>query len=29
MEIEVKVPKDAVKLLIGRHGANIKQVKGL
>ncbi|XP_053134509.1 tudor and KH domain-containing protein isoform X2 [Hemicordylus capensis] len=27
MEIEVKVPKDAVRLLIGRHGATIKQLR--
>ncbi|KAL8184733.1 UNVERIFIED_CONTAM: hypothetical protein K2H54_026651 [Gekko kuhli] len=27
IEIEMKVPKDGVRLLIGRHGANIKQAR--
>ncbi|XP_077176719.1 tudor and KH domain-containing protein isoform X2 [Paroedura picta] len=27
IEIEMKVPQDAVRLLIGRHGANIKQLR--
>ncbi|KAJ6652783.1 hypothetical protein lerEdw1_010637 [Lerista edwardsae] len=27
LEIEMKVPRDAVKLLIGRQGANIKQLR--
>ncbi|XP_061462135.1 tudor and KH domain-containing protein isoform X2 [Rhineura floridana] len=27
MQVEMKIPKDAVKLLIGRHGANVKQLK--
>uniref|UniRef100_A0A670K6P8 Tudor and KH domain containing n=1 Tax=Podarcis muralis TaxID=64176 RepID=A0A670K6P8_PODMU len=27
LQVEMKVPKDAVKLLIGRHGANVKQLR--
>lgn len=28
IEIEMRVPQEAVKLIIGRQGANIKQVSG-